>query len=319
MRSQESAAPVLIAGAGPTGLVLALNLARRGVPYRLIDDEAGPGDHSRAMVVHARTLEFYRQFGFADEVVAGGVEVGTGRLREGGDHGGREVLTFSFRDMGKHQSPFTTPLAYPQDDHERLLVAKLSEAGGEVEWNTKLESFSQDADGVEAVLRRDGGRTETVRAAFLCGCDGGHSTVRRGLGVGFTGGTYEQLYYVADVSISRGFERDFVLNMGVKSFALLLPVRSRGVQRIVGLVPVEFGERSDVTFDEIRDQIERLVDVKVTEVNWFSTYKVHHRVAEHFQVGRAGHEYGHWRRDEPGLEAGAGDAGPRGLQAAGDV
>ena len=75
-------APVLIVGSGPTGLNLALSLARRGVPFRLITEAEGPGAHSRAMVVQARTLEFYGQFGFADEVVRQGVKAGAAHLRE---------------------------------------------------------------------------------------------------------------------------------------------------------------------------------------------------------------------------------------------
>jgi len=85
--------PILIAGAGPTGLVLALSLARRGIPFRLVSDAKGPGEHSRAMGVHARTLEFYRQFGFGDEVVERGIKPETLHLREGGTNGTpREIL-----------------------------------------------------------------------------------------------------------------------------------------------------------------------------------------------------------------------------------
>ena len=78
-------APVLIVGAGPTGLNLALSLARRGVPFRIITEGEGPGEHSRAMVVQARTLEFYGQYGFAEEMVEQGVIAGAAHLREGGD------------------------------------------------------------------------------------------------------------------------------------------------------------------------------------------------------------------------------------------
>src|SRR5215469_18034019 len=101
-----SGSPVLIVGAGPSGLNLSLALARRNVPHRLISDANGPGEHSRAMVVQARTLEFYGQFGFADEVVRQGVKADAAHLREGGQDGrGREVVSFSFKDLGEGLSP----------------------------------------------------------------------------------------------------------------------------------------------------------------------------------------------------------------------
>src|ERR1700744_5007623 len=97
--SEHFETSVLIVGAGPTGLVLALWLARCGVPFRLIDDERGPGEQSRAMAVHARTLEFYQQLGIADEVVAQGVPIEKGHLREGSERGGgSEILELKFAD-----------------------------------------------------------------------------------------------------------------------------------------------------------------------------------------------------------------------------
>jgi len=217
----EAKTPVLIVGAGPTGLVLALSLSRRGAAFRIVDEKEGPGAHSRAMVVQARTLEFYRQFGFADEVIEGGVKVNAAHLREGGQHGsGREILRLRFADLGKHLSPYTFPLAYPQDDHERLLVKKLEETGVHVEWNTKVTSFEQNGEGVTATIIRNDATTEAINAGYICGCDGGHSVVREQLGIGFSGGTYPQLYYVADVRISRGFEPDLVMKSGGEEFCL---------------------------------------------------------------------------------------------------
>ena len=280
-------APVLIVGAGPTGLNLALSLARRGVRFRLITESEGPGEHSRAMVVQARTLEFYGQYGFADEMIEQGVVAGTAHLREGGGDGrGREVVSFSFKDLGEGLSPYPFALAYPQDDHERFLVSKLNAAGGAVEWRSRLTGFTQNGDSVRAAILRDG-QTEETEASYICGCDGARSAVRETLGVGFPGGTYDQLFFVADVKIDRGFERDLYINLGAHILTLMFPVRSSGMQRLIGLVPPELSEHPDLTFEDIRSQVEKLLDIKVTEVNWFSTYRVHHRVADRFRTGRA--------------------------------
>jgi 2-polyprenyl-6-methoxyphenol hydroxylase-like FAD-dependent oxidoreductase len=304
--------PVLIVGAGPTGLNLALSLARRGVPFRIISDANGPGEHSRAMVVQARTLEFYGQFGFADEVIAQGVVANSAHIREGGDNeSAHEVTTISFRDLGDGISPYPFALAYPQDDHEQFLIGKLKEAGFGIEWQSKLTSFTEDSDSIRATISCSG-RTEEARADYICGCDGAHSRVRETLNIGFPGGTYDQLFYVADVRIARGFDRDLYINLGKQILTLMFPVRSSGMQRLIGLVPPELSDRTDLTFDDIRQRIERQLDVRVVEVNWFSIYRVHHRVAERFRAGRtfllgdAGHI--HSPVGGQGMNTGIGDA-----------
>src|SRR5476649_2164928 len=184
---------VLIVGAGPTGLVLAIRLARHGVGVRIIDKNSGPGQASRAMAVHARTLEFYRQLGFADVVVNLGIKIEAIHLREGGE----DVAELPLKDIGAGLSPYPFVLAYPQDDHERFLVGQLAGAGVEVEWNTELESFTQDEWGVREALRLD-----------------------------FGGGTYQHRYYVTDVETEGPPNRDLVAHLGANTFALMLPVRS---------------------------------------------------------------------------------------------
>lgn len=279
--------PVLIVGAGPTGLNLALSLARRGVLFRVISDANGPGEHSRALAVQARTLEFYGQFGFADEVIAQGIVAESVHIREGGDQDtAHEVTTVSFKDLGDGISPYPFALAYAQDDHERFLIGKLKDIGVDIEWQSKLIGLTEQNGSVRAVIAR-GDRTEEVCVEYICGCDGARSRVRGVLNIGFPGGTYDQLFYVADVRIARGFDRDLRLNLGKHILTLMFPVRSSGMQRLIGLVPTELSERTDLTFDDIRDRVERQLDIQIAELNWFSTYRVHHRVAERFREGRA--------------------------------
>ena len=272
---------VLIVGAGPTGLVLALRLASHGVPFRIVDKNSGPGQASRAMAVQARTLEFYQQLGFADEIVARGIKIERLHFFEGG----QEVVELAFGDLGKGLSPFPFVLSLPQDDHERFLVEKLKAAGIAVEWDVELQEFAQDDSGVRAVLDK-AGRQEICDVAYLCGCDGAHSRVRRSLNIDFPGGAYSQLFYVADVKIEGDFRRDLIGHLGANSLALMFPVRRSGMQRLIGIVPLDLSGRTDLTFQDIRPSAEPLLHVHVTEVNWFSTYQVHHRVAEHFRIGR---------------------------------
>ena len=111
--------------------------------------------------------------------------------------------------------------------------------------------------------------------------------MRETLKIGFPGGTYDQLFYVADVRIARGFDRDLHINLGEHILTLMFPVRSNGMQRLIGLVPPHLSSRFELKFEDVRNETERLLDIKVVDVNWFSTYRVHHRVAERFRAGRA--------------------------------
>jgi 2-polyprenyl-6-methoxyphenol hydroxylase-like FAD-dependent oxidoreductase len=306
------AEPVLIVGAGPTGLNVALALVRRNIPCRIISEANRPGEQSRAMVVQARTLEFYDQYGFASEIVEQGVVAETAHIREGGAQGSREVLALSFKEMGAGLSPYPFALAYPQDDHERFLMGKLKGLGSEVEWGSKLTGFTQDGDGVRASIEHNTGRVECVAASYICGCDGARSCVRETLGIGFPGGTYQQHFFVADVKVASGFSRDLTVNLGKHILTLMFPVRSSGMQRLIGLVPSELSGLENIGFEDIRAHVEPLLGIKVTQVNWFSTYRVHHRVADRFRVGRAflvgdaGHI--HSPAGGQGMNTGIGDA-----------
>ena len=171
---------VLIVGAGPTGLVLALWLTRLGIRVRIVDKAAEPGTTSRALAVQARTLELYQQIGLSDAVVDRGRKMTTVNLWTRGRH----VAHVIFGDMGKGLSPFPYALIYPQDEHERLLIDRLATAGVQVERQTELVAFEQTSDGVRARLRRPDGETP-CEAAYLAGCDGAHSAVREGLGLVF--------------------------------------------------------------------------------------------------------------------------------------
>ncbi|MEX2506863.1 MAG: FAD-dependent monooxygenase [Pseudohongiellaceae bacterium] len=308
-------APILIVGAGPTGLVLALSLAHRGVIPRIIDQKDGPARESRAIGVQARTLEFYHQFGFADEIVNEGVickQVHMRRVRPGSPP--KTLVNLTIEDMGKGLSPYPFLLAYPQDDHERFLIDKLEEVGVTVEWNTRFVSLTQDGENVQAVLERDG-ESEELTVDYLAGCDGAGSTVRHELNIDFTGLTQKQVFYVADVDLdsdSLGEWSHLYLNLSDTSPTVIFPVRSSGSQRLIGLVPRELHEREDLSFEDFQNDLEHLLDVRFRQVNWFSTFHVHHRVAETFQRGRAflagdaGHV--HSPAGGQGMNTGIGDA-----------
>ena len=275
---------VLIAGAGPTGLVLALWLTRLGRRVRIVDRTDRPGTTSRALAVQARTLELYAQLGLAEEVVARGHKVPTVNLWARG----ARAAQLDFHDVGAALTPFSFLEVFPQDEHERLLIAHLARAGVEVERETELLGFEQHDDGVVARLRAAGRETE-VRSAYLAGCDGARSLVRGAIGAAFAGGTYRQLFYVADVAAS-GPPIDGALHVDLDEadFLAVFPLHDRGHARLIGTVRDARADHADtLRFEDVSDRAIRNLGIAVEQVNWFSTYHVHHRVTDRFRQGRA--------------------------------
>jgi 2-polyprenyl-6-methoxyphenol hydroxylase-like FAD-dependent oxidoreductase len=276
---------VLIIGAGPTGLVLALWLTRLGVRVRIIDKTAAPGTTSRAVAVQARTLELYRQVDLASAVVEDGVKVAAANLWVGGAKAARLPLG----RMGEGLSPFPYALTYPQDAHERLLIERLDSLGVKVERRTELVRFDQHPERVRAVLKRPDGSEETCEAAYLAGCDGAHSTVREVLAMGFPGGTYSGLFYVADVDAAGpAADGEIHVDFEEADFLAVFPLKGAGRLRLIGPVSWEPDrEQREPTFDDVGEPAIRNLKLTIARVNWFSTYRVHHRVAARFREGRA--------------------------------
>ena len=276
---------VLIAGAGPTGLVLALWLSHCGVRVRIVDKEAQPGTTSRALVVHARTLELYRQIGLADAVVDRGLPFADVNLWVKA----RRVAHVHLGAIGKGISPFSYMIIFPQDEHERLLIERLHERGIDVERPVELTTFDARDDRVVADLRSTDGREEICEAKYLAGCDGAHSTVRDALAVGFPGSTYMHRFYVADVDATGPIvNSELHVALDYAEFVAAFPLRGDGHVRLIGIVHDEAAKKLETLGwgDVSREVIDQL-GVNVTRVNWFSTYHVHHRVVSHFRRGRA--------------------------------
>jgi 2-polyprenyl-6-methoxyphenol hydroxylase-like FAD-dependent oxidoreductase len=259
------------------------------------------------MGVQARTLEFYRMFGIAEGAVSLGVPVRSVHVKVRS----HERALLSLDDMGSGQSPFPFLLTLAQDVHERYLLERLVELGVAPEWNTELLVFAQDADLVTVSLRGPDKETRKTRTPWLIGCDGAHSRVRTGLEIGFSGGKSEGLFYVADVDIE-GSGKDVYVGLDADTLGLMMPVRTTGTQRLIGIVPDDMADRTDLTFDDLRSRAEELIGVRTGAVNWFSTYRVQHRVADRFRAGRcfiagdAGHI--HSPVGGQGMNTGLGDA-----------
>lgn len=276
---------VLIIGAGPTGLVLALWLSKLGIRVRIIDKTSEPGTTSRALAVQARTLELYSQLDLSDAVVKKGHKVAAANFWVKGE----PVARLPLSTIGEGLTPYAFLEMYPQDEHERLLIERLEAFGITVERNTELQSFEETGDGITARLRLPDGQQETCQACYLAGCDGARSIVRKTLDTGFPGGTYQQIFYVADVQ-ARGptFNGELHVDLDEADFLAVFPLAGEGRARLIGTVRDERADRAEtLQFEDVSSRAIEHLKVQIDQVNWFSTYRVHHRVADHFRTGRA--------------------------------
>jgi len=276
---------VLVIGAGPTGLVLALWLTRLGVKVRIIDKTADPGTTSRALAVQARTLELYRQLDLTEAVIARGHRVPAVNLWVKGEAAAR----LPFESVGSGLTPYPFLHIFPQDQHERLLIERLLDLGIAVERQIELVSFINGENGVMARLRGPGGQEFDCEAHYIAGCDGARSTVREAIGTGFPGGTYRQIFYVADVEAAGpAVNGELHVDLDEADFLGVFPLAGAGRARLIGTVRDERADRADtLTFKDISDRAINHLKVRINKVNWFSTYHVHHRVTHHFRKGRA--------------------------------
>jgi 2-polyprenyl-6-methoxyphenol hydroxylase-like FAD-dependent oxidoreductase len=276
---------VLIIGAGPTGLVLALWLAKLGVKVRIIDKTAQSGTTSRALAVQARTLELYRQLDLADFVVEHGHKVPAVNLWVKGEPAAR----LAFEAIGKDLTAYPFLEIFPQDEHERLLIERLEKFGVSVERQTELTHFREEGGRVIARLRGPDGHEEDCQAQYIAGCDGARSVVREILGTGYPGGTYRQIFYVADVEAAGpAVNGELHADLDEADFLAVFPLAGQGRARLIGTVRDERADHAErLKFEDVSSRAIEHLKVQVKKVNWFSTYHVHHRVAEHFRKGRA--------------------------------
>ena len=276
---------VLIIGAGPTGLMLANQLARRGVHALIVDKNPGPSLQTKALGVQARTLEIYARLGIVEQALELGKQAtGASMWVEG-----RRAAHVPLGDIGRGLSPYPFLLILGQDDNERLLGDALRGVGMEVQWGTELVGLVQGAERATATLRRADGSTREINAAWVAGCDGAHSAVRSLSGIGFPGAPYEHVFFVADTRAT-GPMTPAELNVYLwrDGFHLFFPLRGDDHWRVVGIVPAELRGRADLDFDAVLPSLrsEAGSQVEFQACSWFSTYRIHHRRAARFQDRR---------------------------------
>ncbi|MEH1026160.1 FAD-dependent oxidoreductase [Micromonospora profundi] len=265
---------VLVVGAGPTGLATALTLARRGVDVTVLDQQPEPPTTSRAAVVHAYTLEVLDLVGAAAPLVAQGVRSPGFTVRDRD----RVLLRVPFHDL---PSRFPYALLVSQSVTEEVLAGQLADLGVRVRRPSRLTGLTRTGDGVLAQV--DG---EPLRARYVVGADGLHSTVRQAAGIGFTGPSDLESFALADVRVDSSLPCDEVVLFLARSGPLVWAPLPDGVVRLVAAVPTP-------PTDPDRAYLQALLDERgparrpdrVTDVLWGSRFRVHHRIADTFRSG----------------------------------
>ena len=284
--TQHSSTDVLICGAGAAGLTLAVELARRGLNFRLIDKLPGPFRGSRGKGIQPRTLEVFEDLGIVDRVVASGGAYPPQRdYRDDGTS--EDSYPFELSDPTP-QEPYRVPVMLPQFLTEAALRERLTELGYRVEFGRELTGFRQDGDGVTATVADTAGE-ETIHARYLVGTDGGRSFVRHALGIEFPGKTLGVRAVVADV-MATGLSRDawHRFNEGdMETQISLCPLAGTEMFQIQGPIPLE----GDI--DLSADGLSALVaqrsgrsDIAIQSVSWASAFTMNARLADRYRDGR---------------------------------
>jgi 2-polyprenyl-6-methoxyphenol hydroxylase-like FAD-dependent oxidoreductase len=274
----------LVVGAGPTGLVMACELLRHGVKVRVVDKARVASDKSRALVVHARTLEVLQRMGVASRFMEEGLPTLSIRLVIDGKPRAR----LDIKDIGADDTPFPVLLMLAQDRTEALLTARLTELGGSIERGVELTGLTQDADGCAAAFA-DG---SSARYAYVVGCDGAHSVVRKSQGIPFEGAPYPEEFLLADARLD-GWPYGYdALVICLTSGGLLahFPLKGRELSRLIMTRGRELGRESElVTPAECQKAAVELArnPVQLSGVRWATNFRLHHRGVTRYREGRA--------------------------------
>jgi len=267
--------PVLIVGAGPTGLLLAAELCRRNVGCRLIDANPAPLGWDRATVVHPRSLEVFESLGLVEQFLSAGVKQRMARIHADGSVIGEVNLS----NCG---SCYGFNIGISEEVTEKILTEYLHQQGGEVVRSSKLVDLAEHADHIVATIDHDG-TTERITANWVVGCDGIHSTTRNNTGIELTGHDIEQPWAVFDATIpnwSQSYEANYVYLDDTSVILTALP----GKRWRIYMRPSS--AESDLVADATNSLVRYLPGIRFEEVTSSSRFHCHNKVASRYPAGR---------------------------------
>ncbi|MFI9163369.1 FAD-dependent monooxygenase [Kitasatospora aureofaciens] len=278
---------VLIVGAGPVGMVLACDLARRGVSFRLVERSASPSTASRAKTLQPRTLEIADDLGIIDRVLAQGTTNIPTR-----HYDRARVVSEAVELAGGTPTPDAPypPVWLSQPTFEQILRDRLAELGATIHWATEVTGLQQDEDGATATVRTPAGQS-TVRARYVVGADGGRSTVRSLAGIELHGTSYpDQRWHLGDVRVT-GLSRhcQHLWASAQDGLLSLFPLPGTDLWQFQASIPADQAEPEAPSLDLFRRIFATRADVPGVEIRaaeWLSLYKINVVLADHYRAGR---------------------------------
>lgn len=269
---------VLIVGAGPVGLFLANECARRGMRYRIVEARAGQSEHSKALAIFPRTLEIFDMAGVVAPFLEAANRVDSITVIA-------HQRTLATMPFAPEETPYPFVAMVPQDVTERLLAEQLARRGGAVEYETSFVSAVRHDDHVGVTLDHKGQREETT-AAFVVGCDGAHSPVRHLLDLSFEGGEYHDLFLLADIETNETLPADQMQLCPHEHGPLAIFPMSATRRRIVAMIEKPEGDAPSLEL--VRGMLAARAPrgIEARALHWSSYFRIHHRRVAEMRVGR---------------------------------
>jgi 2-polyprenyl-6-methoxyphenol hydroxylase-like FAD-dependent oxidoreductase len=279
---------VLIVGAGPAGLVLACDLARRGVGFRIVEINHPGNTGSRGKGTQPRTLEVYDDLGVIDAMHAAGGLYPPAMQWDGAKQLGEYRMTQLEQRQPTPHIPYPSMYMIPQVRSMEILRARLKELGGQVEFGTKVNGFTQDADSVTATLQREGGASETVRSRYLVGADGGRGIVRPTTGVEYMSEPVDSRPMITADLVVAGLERTHwhMWDKPKGGSLWLCPLARSDAFQLYAVFNENAPDTSPKGLQQLISERTGRAELKVGEIEWVSIFAPHIGMADHFRVGR---------------------------------
>ncbi len=271
---------VIVVGAGPVGLTMAGELARRDVPVRIIDTLAAPTTQSRAIIVHARSLEMLRRKGVVEQIAAAGVIVTAMEMHT-------DERLVARMELGIVDSPYPYSVVIAQTETERILTEDLAAHGISVERQVTLVGMEQDSIGVRATVRHAGGDEDVIPAGWLVGADGAHSDVRRLVGTALAGSFVGESFLMGDVHADHDFDPAamYTFFSAHDGPLLVFPMKGNRMRLIAQIAGHTDRAPTREWLQQIADE-RATGHIHIREPLWLTTFDIHHAQIPQYRFGR---------------------------------